>query len=114
MPRGRAGVGDDDAESVPLLPERPVDPGGKGTFRDGEPLPAGDPDGIDRDGGDAQVGEEVAGALADLALARAHFFFGSSRSSSASTTRTAWSMVSADASERRRNVAWTRSSRSSI
>ena len=89
VPRGRAGVGDDDAEPVALLPERPVDPGGKGPFLDGEPLPAGDPDGIDRDGGDAQVGEEVGRASPDLALARAHFFFGSSRSSSASTTRTA-------------------------
>ena len=75
VPRGRAGVGDDDAEPVALLPERPVDPGGKGPFLDGESLSAGDPDGINRDGGDAQVGEKVGGVLPDFALARAHFFF---------------------------------------
>ena len=29
---------------------------------------------MNRDGGDAQVGEKVGGVLPDLALARAHFF----------------------------------------
>ena len=89
----------------PLLPERSVDAGGERPLLDDETLPAGNPNGVDRGAGDAQVGEQVGGALANLALAPVHSFFGSSRSSTASTTRTAWSMVSADASERRRKVA---------
>ena len=90
---------------LPFFQSAPVDPGEERPFLDDETLPAGDPDGVDRGAGDAQVGEQVGGALADLALAPVHSFFGSSRSSNASTTRTARSMVSADASERRRKVA---------
>ena len=93
VPDRRAGVRHDDTEPVALLPERSVDPGEERLFLDDETLLAGDPDGVDRGAGDAQVGEQVGGVLADLALARVHpFFFGLSRSSSASTTRTAWSM----------------------
>ena len=41
VPQGSAG--DDDTETLPLLPRRPVDPRGKGPSSRASPLPAGDP-----------------------------------------------------------------------